>query len=118
MTTRADAAEMPMVVRIHRQDGDVVATVAGELDVSNVLELRRMLLAEVGRRPHRLIVDLAAVPFCDLAGVRMFIDVATLARENGAELTLTAVPWTVDRIVEVLDLGRELPIVRQPRARG
>src|SRR4051812_14237911 len=59
----------PPVAGIEDRDGAIVVLLAGELDLYNAHEVREQLLAQAGRAPERLVVDLSRVTFIDSTGL-------------------------------------------------
>lgn len=82
----------PLDIQVRQPEPDYcVVTVAGELDVVTVAELRHALQQAVTTYP-RTIVDLAGVPFCDCTGLSALMAANHRARDRGAVLRLRSVP--------------------------
>jgi anti-sigma B factor antagonist len=62
------------IAGIERQDGAVVVSLAGELDLYNAPALRTALLAECAASPERLVVDLSEVEFVDSTALGVLIE--------------------------------------------
>jgi anti-sigma B factor antagonist len=88
--------------------------VRGELDFATAPALERRLGTLVGSGVHHLVVDLADLSFCDLAGVRVLLRLDRQLRDRGGFLTLLGPCHWVTRIVTMLDLTDQLQI--QPPA--
>ncbi len=58
------------------RDGITVASLNGDIDLSNAAELQEELLRSVNSDSRGLLVDLTAVRYVDSAGVRTFFDIA------------------------------------------
>ncbi|MBN6033688.1 STAS domain-containing protein [Amycolatopsis sp. 195334CR] len=99
MTTTAQATEI---------------VVAGEVDHSTVARLRACLNGELRLAPRAILLDLAAVTFCSVDGVRALIDTALSARQAGIRLAITNRSHPVDRVISLLDLEQMLPVQRTP----
>lgn len=56
------------------EDGVVVASVSGEIDLSNATRITDALLAGVPNEALGLVIDLSAVSYLDSAGVRMLAE--------------------------------------------
>ena len=63
-------------VRIRQRGAIVLATVDGELDVSNTGGLLEELVRAVENSAHGLLLDLADLEFLDSSGVHMLYDLA------------------------------------------
>jgi anti-anti-sigma factor len=90
---------------------------AGEIDVSNAPDVGAALHAAQARVPGDLHVDLAAVAFMDVAGLRAFNLAARDLHEHGRMLVLHAVPAHLDRLFRLIgwDVTPGLAIHCRPR---
>jgi stage II sporulation protein AA (anti-sigma F factor antagonist) len=61
-------------VTLDSSSGVVVATVSGEIDLSNATQITRDLLRAVPNEALGLVVDLSDVSYLDSAGVRMLAE--------------------------------------------
>ncbi|MFS2291644.1 MAG: STAS domain-containing protein [Actinomadura sp.] len=75
---------------------------AGEIDVSNAGEMARALGRARDRVPGDLHVDLAAVGFVDIAGMRAFSRAARELDAAGRMLVLHSVPFQIDRVFRLV----------------
>lgn len=82
----------------------------GELDLSTAAEIEAAICSAVALR-KRVIVDLRGVDFMDSSGVAVLL---RTARENGAELTVTARSGPVTRLLQMCGLDRELALIVDP----
>jgi anti-sigma B factor antagonist len=64
----------PPVAGVDRGGGAVVVRLAGELDLYNAHEVREVLLAESGKAPERLVVELSKVTFVDSTALGVLIE--------------------------------------------
>ena len=71
------------------QDGAVVATVTGEVDLSNASDLHARLLALRGPQAH-LVLDLGGVSYIDSAGLSLLDGLARELDGRGARLAVVA----------------------------
>ena len=63
-------------LRVRERSGIVMATVEGEIDLSNAADLRDELTAAVPNTASGLIIDLTGLEFLDSSGVHMLYEVA------------------------------------------
>ena len=91
-----------------------VATIDGEVDMSNADRLLDELMARVGSAPW-LVIDLSACSYLDSAGLRAVARVDLRCRDVGAGLRLVVDPagavdraLTMTRMSEVLTVDRSL----------
>jgi anti-anti-sigma factor len=68
-------------VRLQDHDGVTVATVDGEVDISNADEIARAL-AEVPNLALGLVVDLSAVEYLDSTGISLLHELAARLRQR------------------------------------
>ncbi|MFF5919783.1 STAS domain-containing protein [Streptomyces flavochromogenes] len=73
---------------------DGIVVVSGEIDSATAPHLSRRLLAALHAHPEGVTLDLAAVTFCDCAGLRAFLraHAAWAARSERAGSTAPAAP--------------------------
>jgi anti-anti-sigma factor len=90
-----------------RNDHTVVAF-RGELDAHHVPELGE-ILRPLARAGAPTVLDLTDVGFCGSAALELFIEVRNTAQERGGSLTLTGVPRTMRRLLDVTHLGDLFP---------
>ena len=96
----AESGSRALVERIGDEDGSPVIRVTGELDLSNVDEMRRVLDPIVAETPSRLIFELSELQFMDSSAITVFLQAA--ARVARIELRNAGGP--VRRIVEATGL--------------
>ena len=106
-------ADTGLLVRYgHPWPDTAVLTVAGEIDLLSLPQLRHALydaLDEVGTtRVTRLIVDLAEVDFLAACGATLLARVRQRARESGCEVVLVVTDRHVHRVLEIT---RTLPVL-------
>jgi anti-sigma B factor antagonist len=86
-----------------------VATVPGEVDLTNAQEILEGLLAVVDDGPSMLIVDMTQTEFCDSAGAASLVQVQRTAAFAQIPLQLAA-SEPVLRILNLLGLDRLIDI--------
>jgi anti-sigma B factor antagonist len=102
----------PLVVEVRKDvssSGSLIC-LRGELDVATAPPLQRRLDTVIHRGARQLVVDLANLSFCDLAGVRVLLSADRELRTRGGRLTLLGPCGCVSRISTVFDLTSQLPI--------
>ncbi|HWX08374.1 MAG TPA: STAS domain-containing protein [Gaiellaceae bacterium] len=97
------------VAGIARNDGLVIVTLAGELDLYNAHEVREALLELCAEEPQRLVVDLSAVKFIDSTALGVLIEARTkMANRRG--FLLAAPGLETKRALEVSGLDRHFAV--------
>lgn len=94
-------------IEVTDEHGEVVAHLAGELDLSVRADVVTRLTGAVARHerpPERLVIDLREVSFCDSSGLGALLDVQRAAGDAGVAVTLRSVPPAVDRLLELTDV--------------
>jgi anti-sigma B factor antagonist len=105
--------DAPLTVTREVEDGVAVVRAAGELDLATASLLARAIGTAANSRP-RVLVDLAAVEFCDSAGLRALLGAAREVEARAGRLVVAVTPGgAVDRLLEVAGL-REFLHVRTP----
>jgi anti-sigma B factor antagonist len=100
-----------LTVEVRREPGHVLVTVAGEIDIATVPQLRERLAAPAASgRP--LIVDLDRVTFIDAAGLGALASAARRAAACGASLHAVCARHQVQRLFTITGLDRQIPLAR------
>ncbi|GAA2299093.1 STAS domain-containing protein [Streptomyces kunmingensis] len=99
-------------LKITAEDGATgpVLRIAGDLDHDTAPELRGLLPTIVLRPGQSLVLDLAAMPFCDSSGVSALIAAHNHALAAGAGIALVAVPANTLRILRIVGLDQVFAI--------
>jgi anti-anti-sigma factor len=61
--------------------------------------------------PRFVLVYLGAERFVDVRGLRLLLETAGQVRHRGGHLTVVAPPVCLQRMIQVLDVGDQLPVV-------
>ncbi|MEJ2861813.1 STAS domain-containing protein [Actinomycetospora flava] len=77
-----------LIIRTERTDGNAVVTVGGDLDYDSHGRLDDAVDAALHDPPAGLVVDLAAVTYCDSCGLRVLLGAHRRATEAGATFLL------------------------------
>ena len=101
----------PLVVEVRKDASSrSLIRLRGELDVATAPRLEQRVDTLIQRGVHHLVVDLADLSFCDLAGVRVLMGADRQLRAVGGRLTLLGPCRWVSCILTVFDLTDRLPI--------
>jgi anti-sigma B factor antagonist len=85
--------------------GELVARVAGELDLTTRAALTDEVVAKLGDpEVLRVAVDLGGVTFCDSSGLGALLDIRRAAGDAGIDMVLRAVPAPVGRLLDLTDV--------------
>jgi anti-anti-sigma factor len=85
--------------------------VDGELDIATLPELRDAVAAARDQALEHLVIDLHAVTFLDSMSIEFLLQLHTSMAETDAELVVVRGSRAVDRLFEIMELGRALTIV-------
>ena len=97
------------VAGIERNDGYVVVSLAGELDLYNAHEVREALLECCAEAPDRLVVDLSGVKFIDSTALGVLIEARTRLA-NRRSFLLAAPGLETRRALEISGLDRHFSV--------
>jgi anti-anti-sigma factor len=102
-------AEDPLTWEIRSRGPVAIVIIDGELDVGTAPGLSGQLvpLADIGRH---LILDLAGVPFCDCAGLNLFLRLQRRTSAAGGSLHLAGLTAPVRRLIMLGRLNDVLTI--------
>jgi anti-sigma B factor antagonist len=100
-----------LTIEVRQEPGHVLVTVAGEVDLATVPQLRDWLAAPAASgRP--VIVDLDGVTFTDAAGLGVPASAARRAAARGASLHAVCARHQVRRLFTTTGLDRQIPLAR------
>jgi anti-sigma B factor antagonist len=89
----------------------------GELDLVTVEALRELLDAATAAGPHRLVIDIADVPFVDVLSLSTILAAADAVRDDGGVAVVRGATAAVRRICALLNAGdvlaADLPLQRR-----
>jgi anti-anti-sigma factor len=100
------AGQAPITVRTTHQDGVPVISVAGELDLTNAVEVRSAIEAVVGRQDQRVVFEVSQLTFMDSSGIALLASVSRPARE----IELRDPTPIVRRLIQMTGLDKILRI--------
>jgi anti-anti-sigma factor len=97
------------VAGVEERDGAIVVLLAGELDLYNAHAVRDELIAQAGRAPERLVVDLSRVTFIDSTSLGVLIEARTRLTNRRAFL-LASPGLETRRALEISGLDRHFAV--------
>ncbi|HEX5224312.1 MAG TPA: STAS domain-containing protein [Solirubrobacteraceae bacterium] len=83
------------------QEGGVILTVRGEVDIASAPWLDRELRHAEESSPNRIVLDLADLDFIDSSGVCLLMDARRRADSDGRLLALIGVPAHARRLFQI-----------------
>lgn len=92
-------------------DKAVVVSPEGEVDMHESPKLRTLLLAEIAKKPSRVVVDLAKVTFMDSSGVATMVEALKKAKATGLPLLLCGMTENVKDVFELSRLDKVFTIL-------
>jgi anti-anti-sigma factor len=105
--------DQALTIGVRHQGRHVLITVAGEIDIATVAQLRdRLAPAAASGRP--VIADLTGVTFLDAAGLGVLAGAAAKAAAGGGSLHVAAARHQVRRLFAITGLDRQIPLARTP----
>lgn len=90
-----------LVIESRHEDGAVVLSLRGELDLTSVPQFERELREIEAGSPGRLVIDLSGLDFMDSTGLRALLQARERAKGNQHELALRRGPRQVQRVLEL-----------------
>ena len=97
------------IAGIAREDGSIVVSLAGELDLYNAQAVREALLELCAESPERLIIDLANVRFIDSTALGVLIEART-RMTNRRSFMLAAPGLETRRALEISGLDHHFTV--------
>lgn len=95
------------VARELRADGNVVLTLAGEVDLANAGELAVDVRREVTATAFALALDLREVSYLDSAGIRLLFDLADRLHARRQELVVVVAPGSLlENVLRMVAMDR------------
>jgi anti-anti-sigma factor len=104
---------MPELAQLSLESkGDVeLASVAGEVDASNVDDLSQRLLASVSNQARALVIDLRKTSYIDSSGISLIFDAAARLRNRRQELRLVVTPHSfVGEVLAAVSMEQSVAI--------
>ncbi|MBX3386829.1 MAG: STAS domain-containing protein [Phycisphaeraceae bacterium] len=105
-----------LTVRVESRNGAAVIVPSGEIDLNSSPVLRQEIKKVQASKPPRVIIDLAAVPYMDSAGVATLVEAMQFARKTSTRLVLCSLQDKVRSIFEISRLDTVFTIVDNEQA--
>lgn len=105
----------PFAVEVTEQEGRVVVTPSGELDMASAPELEQAVMPRLEAGAW-VVLDLRSLDFIDSSGLRVVVGAHRTAEEHGGRFTCVrgATGTTVHRIVEIAGIDGVIEMVDDP----
>jgi anti-anti-sigma factor len=105
----------PFQIEQTQDDGQIVLTLRGELDLATAPDLEEAALPVI-RGGGRVTIDLRGLEFIDSSGVRVLVAGHAAARLSGGSLTIVRAPidGPVDRVIAIAGITEALDMVDEP----
>jgi anti-anti-sigma factor len=106
-------------VRIEHDEGLAVVSLAGELDIATISQLRKAALDQLATGSCRqLTINLAEVTFLDSIALGVLVELRKAAISLGASLSLDGVQPAAARIITIAGLADDFGLPRGGTAPG
>ena len=107
----------PLLVAVEESDATLHVRLAGEFDLAAV-PLVEKALDRLSRPPvpRRVVFDLRAVCFLDLAGLRTILRADARGRAQAFEVVVVRPRGTASRVFTLTRVGEQLSMVKEPEA--
>ena len=94
---------------VRDEQGSLVVTLEGEVDLEHSPKAREVLLDCVGRA-QKVVVDLSRVSYIDSSGVASLVEAFQQAKKSGRSFALAAINPAARRVLELARLDRVFTI--------
>lgn len=102
----------PAGLRLERLQGSAIATLSGEIDLSNAEAIGRSIAESISNQELKLVVDLQAVGYLDSAGIGMLFRLSRRLAEHQQHLfLLVPAESPIRRSLQVSGWPSDVPIV-------
>jgi anti-sigma B factor antagonist len=82
----------------------VIVEVAGDIDLSVSSAFQQSLLKVLDRKPKKVVVNMAGVPYMDSSGVASLVKLLARLRKSGGTMCLVGVSDKVRNVLEITRL--------------
>ncbi|CAA7618339.1 Anti-sigma factor antagonist [Magnetospirillum sp. LM-5] len=94
-----------MSVNVREEDGWVVVTLEGEIDLQRSPAVRKQLM-ELMFDSRDVVVDLSGVAYIDSSGIASLVEAYQMARKNNTRFVLAAVSQPAMRVLQLARLDK------------
>lgn len=94
---------------VREEQGAVIASLGGDVDLENSPRARELLLECVGRG-KKVLVDLSGVSYIDSSGVASLVEAFQVAKRNKTGFALVSVNTAALRVLELARLDKVFTI--------
>jgi len=97
-----------LTIRVRRERGHAIATLAGEIDISTVTQLREGLFV-LAASSRQMVIDLDQVTFIDATGLNALVSAANRTAAHGGTLRVVCARPQILKLFRLTGLDRWLP---------
>jgi anti-sigma B factor antagonist len=98
-------------VREERSEGgELILTIAGELDLATAPKVREPLERAIEAGTNRVVVDMLECGFIDSTGLGVLLHAAKRLEEDGGAMALVCVDDQIKRLLELTMIDRTIPV--------
>jgi anti-anti-sigma factor len=105
---------MNLATRVTQRSGCALVAVDGELDLSTVEQLEEALGSAIDDGTGPVVLDLAALRFCDSAGLAVLVRTHNQLSGLGRRLVIASASGPVLRVLELSGLNRMITTATNP----
>jgi stage II sporulation protein AA (anti-sigma F factor antagonist) len=99
-------------VEIEQRDGFVVAGIDGEVDISNIADVRRQLTDCVPNSALGLVVDLSGTRYLDSSGLHLLFEISNALDRRRQRIRVVAPEGTAsERVLILTGLDKVVPVL-------
>lgn len=107
---------MLLTTQVTHDGGCDVVVVDGELDLTTAPQLHDVLGAVVAAGDDPVVLDLAALRFCDSAGLAVFVRAHNQLTEKGRRLVIAGPQTAVGRVLDLSGIAQVIPLAADTTA--
>ena len=101
----------PAEIVLDNRDGDVVARLSGEIDMSNATYVREQLLASMPNDAHVLVLDISGCRYLDSAAIEVLFDLSRRLERRRQQLAIVMPPESpLKRVIELTEISAAAPV--------
>jgi anti-sigma B factor antagonist len=101
----------PAEIVLDLRDGNVVARLGGEVDMSNATYVREQLLASMPNEAHALVLDISGCTYLDSAAIEVLFDLSRRLARRRQQLRIAMPPDSpLKRVIELTEVHTAAPV--------